>query len=302
MSKGQDGIFVMHDVNITLPNANTAIKIIPIGDVHRFSNLCDVERWRDFLKKARKQDDEFTYYIGMGDLDDICSSSERELLGNPKLHDSTKKKLSKWAQRDMGRLINELEFTRGKWLGMAQGNHFWYYEGEKDENGKALPPQTSTQVMANAMGCPWLGDVFHIRLHIGWKHKTCSTSLDIVGSHGKAGGQLLGTKINQVEKLRDIFPMKDIYMYGHDHSKGAWPATVLEVCSGKGGGTFVKQKRQWFARTGSFLRGYVDGEASYIAQRLYAPSDLGIIKFICQPKRDRRGGGDTMYMDIHCLV
>ena len=67
----------------------------------------------------------------------------------------------------------------------------------------------------------------------------------------------------------------------------------------------IQQKRQWMARSGSFLKGYVENESSYVTDRLYSPSDLGVIRFDIDFKRitgkNQKTGGhtDVLRPDIH---
>ena len=82
---------------------------------------------------------------------------------------------------------------------------------------------------------------------------------------------------------------------GHDHHKGAISQTRLTMQLGR-----VKQKRQWFGRTGSFLKGWVANEPSYVVGAMYSPTDLGTIKFECNIYRSRANGDDTYLKDVHC--
>ena len=99
-----------------------------------------------------------------------------------------------------------------------------------------------------------------------------------------------------------IFPTADLYIMGHDHRKGAVPTSTLEVVTGARGKLITKQKRQWLCRSGSFLRGYVENEPSYVAGALMRPTDLGTIRIEVKVTRETRGGTDLMAKDIHVWV
>ena len=145
--------------------------------------------------------------------------------------------------------------------------------------------------------------LFYISISIKLFHGTgakahTNISMDIVPCHGKAGGKLAGTTINQVEDLKRIFPVADIYVMGHDHQRGAWPKSIL-LADDRGN---IKQKRQFLARSGSFKKGYVDGVSGYEVGRLLTPSDLGAIIFSVSVHRDQKDGGDRYILDIKATI
>ena len=88
---------------------------------------------------------------------------------------------------------------------------------------------------------------------------------------------------------------------GHDHQRAAHPVNVLIPQSGKDK-FFIKQKRQYLCRSGSFLKGYQDGSNSYEVFRLYKPNDLGALKMTINFHRDQKDGLDRMITDIHSEI
>src|SRR3990167_7450366 len=82
------GIFSIHKYDIIFDEYNEPIYLFPFGDVHRSSDNCDVDRWLEFLDWAKSK--KRAYFLGMGDYDDLASASERIILGNKALHESTK--------------------------------------------------------------------------------------------------------------------------------------------------------------------------------------------------------------------
>ncbi len=281
-------MFNLHLVKIHLPFGKD-LKFIPFGDLHRDVALCDKERYINFLKRCRYEDDSSTYYLYMGDANDFASKSERKILQDPKLHDTTKKKLDTMTDFDTLTFIKEIQFMKGKMIGVITGNHRWEYDDGSN----------SDEHIAQALETKYLGDLCYIRFVIEQCNR--KVNVDIVAHHGKAGGKCAGTTINQVDDLRRIFPVADIYLMGHDHKRGVWPESVL-LFDNTLGKSEVKQKRQLLCRTGSFLRGYVDGEQSYVADRLLRPCELGTIKFNIKIKRTRTDGKDFTMADIHAEV
>jgi hypothetical protein len=225
---------------------------------------------------------------------DLASTKERDVFAD--LHDSSTEDLDSIMLDRCRELAGEIAFMRGKLLGMIEGNHYWLFSTGK-HTGK-----TSTRVLCELLDCPYLGSLCYLDLSL--HNKTSGITVGIVATHGKSGGKLMGTPINQVDDLSRIFPSADIYLMGHDHSRGGLPRSSLYVSS-KHGKCHLHQRRQWFARTGSFLKGYEQGVQSYIVDRLLRPSDLGIVRFTIEVARHREyhaSGKDkaaTFTADIH---
>lgn len=70
-----DSIFTIHRHKIEVPTLNTTYYLIPFGDIHRFSPLCDTKKWYEFLDWAKSKEN--TYFIGMGDY---CLPLDTEIL------------------------------------------------------------------------------------------------------------------------------------------------------------------------------------------------------------------------------
>lgn len=247
--------------NLTVPHKQK-LKIKPFGDIHRDSHNCDVKRWKAWLEQAKAEHDPYTYYIGMGDYNDFASYTERKQMKG--LHESTCAKLDKIAAQDVARLCDELSFMKGHLLGLLHGNHEWCF----------MDGELATEKMCEIMDCPFLGYAAYVRLNVAVRG-TSKMCTDIFLTHGTGGGRLLGSTINSIEKAANIFHDADIYLMGHDHKRGALPKTLL-YCDMS---MEVREKLQWFGRTGSFLRGFVEDTPSYVVGRMYPPTSLGTISF-----------------------
>lgn len=255
------------------------------SDVHRDSPSCDADRWQWFLKKAAQDDPEKTYYLGVGDYHDFASWSERKALKD--VHEQTMERFTNMVIQDLEYFAEETEQMKGKLIGLVEGNHTWNFE-----NG-----DTATERLCKLMDAPYLGWLTHLTLNVKFPLRK-STSVSIVACHGKAGGKRVGTSINQIEDMKSIFPVADIYTMGHNHDRGAWPVDVLVPING---GATIKQKRQFLVRSGSFLKAYEPNSNSYVASRLLRPSDLGAIKLRIGFHRDRKDG-DRIVTDIEATI
>jgi hypothetical protein len=261
------GICTTQLVKINLKSVAKPIILYPFGDIHRSSNMCSVEAWQEFLSKAKSEcRDNLVLFLGMGDYDDLCSTSERPIVFNDALHDSTKAFIKNTLDDNVNRLCREMDFMKGRLIGLLEGNHFGTYE-----NGT-----TTTQRMCEKLGCKYLGCVSMIRLYLN--RNTARVSIDIFAHHGKGASRLAGSSINTVQQMAEAVEA-DIFVQGHDHKRGAMPMSKLRLIHNyQKGAVEIQARKQLYIRSGSFLKGYEDGQKSYVADKLLNPTDLGVVK------------------------
>jgi len=271
------------------------ISLIPFGDVHRDTPLCDEDRWKYFLQGCREiqAENPLTLFLSTGDSHDFASFSEVRNIRNSKLHETTINKFDLMAQKDNRKFAREIDFMRGHMLGFIEGNHGWVMKNNK----------TATEDLAERMDSESLGWLCHYTLNFKFTDRGGLSSHNVYGviCHGKAGGYTAGSTVNQVDKLRRIFPAADFYIMAHDHERWAVPKSVLLPVSAMGC-TKIKQKRQFLCRSGSFMKGFVDGQSSYVVGGLYTPSDLGSLVMRIGFHRDQRKGEDRTITDIKVIV
>lgn len=281
------GIFTIHNFTIPFSKYDEPIYLIPFGDVHRSSPLCSVQHWNDFLRWAKAKPR--SYFLGMGDYDDMSSASERAILTDHRLHESTIDTLEQVYLRSTMRFAKEIEFMKGRLIGLLGGNHFGTFQSGI----------TTDQKLAEMMGCKYLGVSSFVRLSFKnvAKRVRTSRSVDVWAHHGKGASRLVGGSLNRVEQMLESAEC-DVALMGHDHKKSIGDKIKLTLSMGQGN-LRVSHRKVIFGRTGSFLRGYVDGERSYVADGAYPPLDLGVIKIEMTPRRIRNDGADYSYIDLH---
>jgi len=119
--------------------------------------------------------------------------------------------------------------------------------------------------------------------------------------HGLGGGRVLGSQVRKVEDLFHIFPDAMVYCMGHDHSRGAWPQSRLFGTHSKNG-VKLKQVRQFYIRSGSFMKSYQDDESAYPVGKLMRPADLGAIRLELSCHRSTKNGEDELIKDIEARI
>lgn len=281
------GIFTTHRIELDV-ELGKPFKLIPFGDIHRDSDMHAHDHWAEFLAYAKQQKN--AVFLGMGDYTDGVSTSERIVLSDVGLHDTTRTTLKDVYRGVTKTLTNELNFMRGRCIGMLGGNHYFDF-GDGD---------TTDHVLASALGSKFLGVCSFIRLSLRFSNKTAQRhSLDIFAHHGKGGGSTPGAQFNTIEKMQSTADA-DVYLMGHTHGKGCIPSSprLRLVSAGKKAELCVRERTPWLGRTGSFLKAYEHNRVSYNVDAGRSPCSLGWIEFEITPVRVQTGGQDSVELRI----
>jgi hypothetical protein len=275
MVTGEDGILTTGRVTKVLPSMQQALHVHLVGDVHFDSPTCNRTAFRRVIKHIKKQHDAGTPYLVyfMGDQLDRCSASERSKIARAALHESTRAGDDKHAMRDVDEFYDIVSFMKGNIGGVIQGNHYWrFLTGD-------LAGKSSDAYLADKLDAPWLGFLTYQHVTLNFARTTKAVPLDLVLCHGKGGGKMVGTSINQVNDLRRIFPAAHVFAMGHNHQAGAVPASALFAsahgASKDKNSLDIQERKQLLIRTGSFLKGYEQDTPSYVVEALYSPSTVG---------------------------
>lgn len=281
-----DGLFTIHQVEIKTPY-NTTWRLVPFGDVHHDSPNFSRDKWDQFREWGARQTN--CLFLGMGDYTDSYSTSERMLVYADGIHESTRKRDENLGRQRVRDIAKELDFMRGKCVGLLGGNHYQFY----------CDGTTGDQYLAQLLGTRYLGVCSAIRLSFIRKGSHTTSTVDIFCHHGRGAGQTAGGKMNSVEKLAGMADA-DIYLMGDNHARGVLPlGNKLRIESDAQHGLRLRHRESWIGRTGSFLRGYVPGESNYVTDAALPPANLGWISFLLTPRRNRDDGSDTVTVEIH---
>ena len=284
------GLFTTHRVEIEC-DLGKPFLLIPFGDIHRDSDMLSHTHWQAFLKRAKyAAEHQNAVFLGMGDYTDGVSTSERIVLGDHNLHETTKETLANQYKGVAKTLANELDFMRGRMIGMLGGNHYFQFN-----NG-----DTTDHVLAAHLGTKFLGVCSFIRLSIRFKNRPQKRiAFDIFAHHGKGAGSLPGSTFNTLEKMSTT-AIADIYLMGHDHKKGCIPSSPRLILSSstKNKEVTVRERTPWLGRTGSFVKAYQPGRVSYNVDAGRSSTSLGWIEFEITPRRSCEDNDDRIEFDI----
>ncbi|MFA5808735.1 MAG: hypothetical protein WC935_00175 [Thermoleophilia bacterium] len=252
--------------------SNQQILLMPVGDIHYLSQDWPQNKVLDHFKWGM---DRGAYFLGVGEPIDLASASQRAIMSP--LRDSVKKELNGLMTDVVERFVRLLDFTRGRWIGFMEGDHYWMFE-----NGT-----TTDQMICTYMGCKFLGDASLIRLTYPEAPRAHPEADCIIyAHHGFGSSRLSGGQLHRVEDLLKFIDA-DIYLMGHSHAKVSAPIDRQAVTPDG----VHHHRTKVLARTGAFMKSYlssaplgldepaVRSRASYAEKAAYMPAAMGGLCF-----------------------
>jgi hypothetical protein len=252
---------------------NTPLTLVFFGDVH-YGAPCHCEKsFNEFVAKYRLRQD--CWFIGMGDYLDLLSASERKVVANSGLHESTAETFEQWADKLIDGFCDKISFMRGRLLCALEGNHHYRF-ASGDTTGQRIMRRLN-RGLPEGMQAHHGGDMCILRLVLHRKKGGTTNggrSLDIALHHGIGGGRTTGAMFTGLDHFANAVEA-DVYAMGDNHQLGAVPVQKLYLDRANRGEPTLRHRKIYKLRTGSFLRGYVKGKSNYVTDKLLRPAQLG---------------------------
>lgn len=262
----------MEFIDFSVPSVLAQVKlpykqivVAPIGDVHYGARGFAKS---SFIEHLKVLDGEYenVYYAGMGDYLDATRTTVRKTLKGLEVDDS--EFADEYVEEKRQEFVKMLAGTKGKWLGMLQGNHTWEYrDGStvesrmcKDLEARFLHDCADIQIKFDGASRA------HLRGTVGlWMH------------HGVGGRKFPVGKL--LDHVCPNFPDSDIFLMGHTHVREYRDVLRMQRCP-----------RQYIMRTGvavitgGWLRGYIDGPSTYVERGALSPLAVGGLVIKVRPR------------------
>ena len=259
---------------ITVKTKSHKVVIAPIGDIQWSGGdgPTALDHVKRHIERAMKLK---AWFVGMGDYIDFMSPSNRMRLTSAALYDTAQQVVSDAGFRLCQEVYQDiLKPTKGRWLGLLEGHHFYEVQG-----------QTSDMWLAKALGCSFLGTSAYIRLEpsgvVLWVH------------HGNGGGSTPGASLNTLSRVAAGLGGADVYMMGHTTRLSV---SRLSRPSPNARHTNLTHADIFLVNCGGFSKsnivGHKHGEIArgdYAEQRMLTPSPL------CAPFIHIDGKADSAY-------
>lgn len=241
------------------------ISIFLFGDRQEGSQSYVEEAWQEFKNEFRKTKN--AYAIGLGDYADWLRPSMRVRLLEPLSHDSSARQmLDTEIRRGHDKIIDKMEFLKGRLLGLHEGHHNWgFASGENTD-----------QRLASALKTTYLGWVASHRLVLfrnqaGKPSKTYT----IVTTHGNSNSRNFKASVGWMERsLMESFNA-DHYVCGHGCKNGNFEPFERGNIRRTGPAGVDRQIVRGML-VGGFTRAFTDGwKSDYVERAGLSPQAMG---------------------------
>lgn len=238
---------------------------VPIGDIHFGTDECDLERLERFIEWVIKQEERgrVVRMLGLGDYLDLASPSNRRRISE--MYDSTRKSIDTLMLEDCQKFAKLFHPIRHCFLGLLTGHHTHVFTSDKRSKGYA--GRTSDQFLADALGCRSYTDHDRMAVVLSRMELPHHMHLDVLALHGSGGGQTPGSRVMKRIRYSEIAPTAHIVVSGHDNARLAYPRSGLDWERG--------EIKRYVIGSGSFQRGYLEGQTGYAEEAALIPADLG---------------------------
>lgn len=276
--------------SLLIPDQDEVI-IVPLGDIQYGPPECDVDRLKRLIAWASQFDN--VYFVGMGDYIDFASPSNRgrqkAMQATGESYDSTTRVQDKGAREDLEALKRLLAPTRGKWLALLSGHHYWVFEDGTN----------SDEELAEYLGAEYLGVEGIVNVKFPKADTKRGTQyFNIWMHHGEGNAQTLAGVLGKPEKMAAAYDEVDVFLMGHVHKKvtAKFPR-VRPIFPVRGGEPKLQERNVIVATTGSFLKAKLvnvrDGrgrpKSTYVEKGMMKPATLGVVFIHARPRYDADG-------------
>jgi hypothetical protein len=172
------------------------VVVAPIGDIQWSgkSGPTAQAHVKRHIERALELD---AWFVGMGDYIDFLSPSNRQRLVSAGLYDTAEDVIDEKANELVEEVYEDLlRPTKGRWLGLLEGHHFYQGQGS-----------TSDMWLADMLDAPFLGTSAYIRVD--------PAGVVLYAHHGVGNSVLPSGPLNKLYHVSHGLHGADVYMIGH---------------------------------------------------------------------------------------
>ena len=283
-----DGLFTIKRCYISFQKYGHPITIAASGDWHCDTIGHSKGKFVEYLKKCQ---DKQAWLLGLGDYLDLMSSNERIGHSKTEYHETTKNTFDKFVEarvEELAKLIKK--YFKDRIIGLVGGNHYF----------NTSYGVSSDQLLCQKLGCHYLGVNSLVKLVFKYQSSNASNQLIFCVHHGKLG-RTPGASLNKLKDMANYFDA-DAILQGHNHDRQVDYINRLGVSSQDK----LIDRRILLARTGTFLRNYMNNHASYAVDAAYPPGDIGGVFINITPIRKEKSESgkkiDARWLEIEATI
>jgi len=267
--------------------------LMSVGDIQYDgpNGAADLPRLKRYLAWGMEHN---VWFIGMGDIVDFMSPSNRKRQRQAELYDTAQEVIDRVAGELEQEILEILLPTRDRWLGILQGHH--YYEH--------LDGTTSDTRIAEALGAPFLGDCALIRLTFRDGDRGGSSNIKLWVHHGHGGSGVLPTAgLNKLYHQKVRYPGVRVFMMGHVPQLGHIVTDGLDISDRRT--PHLIHHDTHYVLCGGFARAHQQGsqfagraQGGYAEKAMMPPAVLGGAMITFTPEVYTTHGVKTRHIDV----
>lgn len=154
-----------------------------------------------------------------------------------------------------------------KIIGAIDGNH--------EQRLTRFAGFSPTKTLCSELGTVYCGNSAVVLLKLGKKEKH---NFILFFHHTSGGGTSVGSKINRIEKLRNLCLNADIFVGSHNHMVAVIPLIVNEIDKRM---QVVREKKQFLVDSGSYLT----WDGTYAEAKMMPPMKIGSPRILLLVKK-----------------
>jgi len=224
------------------------------------------------------------YFVGMGDMIDFMSPSNRQRLRAAALYDTAEDVIDEKAMELVHELYElALKPTKGRWLGMVEGHHF----------SQLKTGDTTDMRLCDMLKSPFLGTCGLV--HIVFTRSTrAKIGVNLWIHHGHGNGQTSYYPLARLERFAADQEGVDAFAIGHTTKLGVIRKNRMGYVWKSGSRGKAYHRTVYLIGTGGYSRAYIEGSnqgqvprGGYAEQQMLSPATIGSPTLIIRPVRDR---------------
>lgn len=258
----------------TIQGCTTEVTICPLGDLQWAGDRRDIafDHLQEHIERCLSLPNPL--FLGMGDYIDFMSPSNRDAWRGARIYDTSRRVVDDKA-RELTADVYEtiLKPTKGKWLGMLSGHH--YFPLQSGGNTDML--------LCSMLDAPYLGVCTVINL--AFVEKTHTQSIKIYAHHG-CGDSVFPH--GPVQKLYRVAPHwnVDVFVMGHQTKLAKARYDRVDPIFPSKGEARLGHRNVLLVGAGGWSKGYVEEDryGTYVEKGMMNPVALGQPVIHVRPK------------------
>lgn len=261
------------------------MRICYIGDIQWAGKRAHGTALSALKEKIAEEVERDAYFLGMGDMIDFMSPSNRQRLRAAALYDTAEDVIDEKAMELTHEIFDlALKPTVGRWLGMVEGHHF-----------SALKSGDTTDMrLCEMLKAPFLGTSGVIRINFK-RSGTSALAVTLWVHHGHGNGQTNYYPLARLERFAAGMESVDAFAIGHTTKMGHALDNRMGFKWGPQHGKAYHRTIHYIG-TGGYSRAYVEGSkqgrvprGGYAEQGMMKPAVIGSPTLIIRPVAERDG-------------